>query len=347
MMKFSLSNTVFLLGMVVSAISLSGCSVNRMSAMERHFHEASSLDKDLPTKSFSDAQQFMYTLERVKPVGVNNLDNFNAFESIRTDNLTANAVGASLAIPTSPWLALNNLIASQSRNGTPVLRENVLILMAPIQSNEDTPKEQLNSEVETKVDLLTERGIALILKAYKKAGFHVNVVQPDVNHRTGYASWFNPMIYIPDGLEYCPSGTIKASELTDQQLKYCTTIVSNRGFVNFVNSEGKPDVPFAVKGNYVYKLIRLPDGFPVESLSSEDSNAYLFMPSFIYRKSDILDNAGKDIISKLANEGRISLNPLLKNIHTNQYHYFNPEIQKYQSNKLERINEEDVYNKVK
>lgn len=346
MIKFSLPNKILLGGIAISVMALSGCSVNRMSAMQRNFHEEASLQNDFPSKTFSDAQQFIYSLERVKPVGVNDLDSFNAFKSVTTDNFAANAVGASLAIPASPWLALNNFIVSQSRNGTPLLRENVLVLMSPILSDKDTPKDILNNEIEEVIDRLTERGANMILDAYKKEGTPVNITEPDTNRRTGYASWFNPMIYVPDGVEYCPNGVKSVSELSDQQLKYCTTVVSNRGFVNFSNPKSKSAVPFTVDGNYAYKLIRLPDGFPVESLSTNQDNAFLFMPSFIYRKSDILADIDQQTISKLAKEGRITLNPLLKNIHTNQYFYFNSEIAKYQTSMLERVNEEVVFEKM-
>lgn len=328
--------------MTLVASSLSGCSVTRMSAMERHFHEAKSLEVDYPDETFSEAQQFMYSVERVAPTGVNNLDTFNAFESIKTNSFAANAAGASLAIPRSPWLALNHLILAERRNGTPLLRQNILILMDSIESNASTPSEQLSADVERTVDNLTIRAKNLIEDAYDKAGTPVKFVEPDTNRRSGYASWFSPTFYVPEGVDYCPQNISTVSELDNSQLKYCATILTNRGFVNFLNEKETNPLSFSILGNYAYKLVRLPDGFPVDKLKSPDTHSFVFMPTFIYRKSDILNNLSQSKILELFEDGRISLNPLLKNIHSGEYMYFSKDLTKFQKSKYQRINDKEV-----
>ncbi|SHF97339.1 hypothetical protein [Vibrio gazogenes] len=343
MNKISLTKKVVLLGVALASATLSGCTVTRMSAMQRHFHETNSLKDDYPSRSFSDAQQFIYSVERVQPTGVNDLDSFNAFEFVDSDHLVANAVGASLAIPVSPWLALNNLIVSQNRKGTPLLRESVLILMEPIKSNSNSPKEQLDADIEQTVDKLTLRAEKIVKDAYSRAGTPVALEEIDTNGRSGYASWYSPKFLVPNGVEYCPQNINSVSELSDSQIKYCTTILTNRGFVNFVNPENQYSVPIAINDNYAYTLMRLPDGFPVESLKTESEYSFLFMPSFVYHKSNIADGLNSEMVIKLADEGRLSMNPLVKNINTGEYMYFNSDVSKYQKNKYERIDDEAVY----
>lgn len=317
-----------------------------MSAMESNFHKERVLTIDFPDETFSEAQQFVYTMMGAKPIGVDNLDAFNALKNNYSDKLISDAISASFFIDASPWLALNHFITLQGKHRPPLLRNNVLILMAPIQSNSNTPTEQLYAEVEQAVDQLTEQAMNLILDAYKESGTPVTIIESDTNRRTGHPYWFSPMIYVPKDVEYCPKNVTSVSELTNQQFKYCATVVTNRGFVNFYNPQNNTPVPFTISENYAYKLMYLPDGFPIEKLNSDVDNAYVFMPSIIYRTSNILDNITPETLLKLVKEGSITLNPLLKNIHSNQYHYFNPDISRFQTSNFERIDEELLFRKL-
>lgn len=328
-----------ILGLLATAVS--GCTVTRTDAMQRYFHETKSIQDDYPNQSFSNAMQLIYSVERVPPEGVNNFDSFNAFDYPQDNG--SNITSAALAFPKSPWLALDHLIIAQRNKGLPLVKENILILMEPIHSSASTPKHQLNAEVIPVVDALTERARTIIKDAYKKSGTPVTLDIADTEHRSIYASWFSPYFLIPDGLDFCPQNVQSLKELTDSQLKYCSTQLTNRGFVNFENPKNTHKIPYAINGNYAYKLVRLPDGFPIESLKSDDKFSFLFVPSFIYHQSDIGEALTKEMIIELAKEDRFSLNPFLKDLNTGEYMYFNPEVSKLQKDKYTRIDEEAVF----
>lgn len=132
MNKISNYSVITMLSVTLSISMLSGCSYNRVTANNSEYLETKSLLDDVPETSYSEAQQFLYSITRVKPEGSNNLDEFNAFQFSQTDSTLANAAGAALAIPQSPWLALNNFLVSQGRNQVTHYRNNMLILMAPM-----------------------------------------------------------------------------------------------------------------------------------------------------------------------------------------------------------------------
>lgn len=347
MNKISNYSVITMLSVTLSISMLSGCSYNRVTANNSEYLETKSLLDDVPETSYSEAQQFLYSITRVKPEGSNNLDEFNAFQFSQTDSTLANAAGAALAIPQSPWLALNNFLVSQGRNQVTHYRNNMLILMAPMKSTSSTPKEEFHEEVVTVADELTENAMAIVKEAYSLSGTPANHIFDDVEQRSGHFSWFNPQFIIPSNVDYCPSDVSSLEELGDSPLEYCATVLTNRLFVNFINPANKHEVPLAIEGSYGYKIIYLPDGFPIESLKSVNPNAYVFMPSFIFHESDILSKLDKNTLLDMAKQGRISLNPLLKNIHTGEYHYFNKEIRSYQGSPMVRIDEEKVFNSSK
>lgn len=343
MNKLSSFGVVAMLSVTVSVSMLSGCSYNRVTAHNWAYNETMSLSDDVPEKSFSDAQQFLYSTIQVKPEGPDNLDDFNAFQFTPTDPTLANAAGAALAIPQSPWLALNNFLVSQGRDQVTQYRNNMLILLSPMKSTSSTPKEDFHAEVISVADELTADAMTMIKDAYMLAGTPVNHVFDDVELRSGHFSYFSPKLIIPSNVAYCPSDVESLDTLADSELEYCSTALSNRLFVNFSNPANNHSVPLAINGSYGYKVIYLPDGFPVEFLKSENPYSYVFMPSFIYHKSDILSKMDKNTLLDMARQGRISLNPLLKNLHSGEYHYFNEEIKSYQEGPLIRIDEEKVF----
>ncbi|MEF1336020.1 hypothetical protein REH81_04380 [Vibrio rotiferianus] len=343
MKKISHFSVVAMLSVTVSVSMLSGCSYNRVTANNTEYMETKSLSDDMAETGFSDAQQFLYSITRVKPEGSNNLDDFNAFQFTQTDPTLANAAGAALAIPQSPWLALNNFLVSQGRDQVTHYRNNMLILLSPMKSTSSTPKEDFHAEVVGVADELTADAMTMIKGAYNLAGTPVDHVFADVEQRSGHFSWFSPEFIIPSNVDYCPSDIESLDALGDSELEYCSTALTNRLFVNFNNPANKHAVPLAINGSYGYKIIYLPDGFPVEFLKSDNPNSYVFMPSFMYHKSNILSKMDKNAVLDMAREGRISLNPLLKNIHTGEYHYFNDEIKSYQESPLIRIDEEKVF----
>lgn len=347
MNKISHYSVIATLSVTVATSMISGCSYNRVTANSHQYMDTKSLLDDVPDTSYSEAQQFLYSTMRVKPEGSNNLDEFNAFRFSQTDSTLANAAGAALAVPQSPWLALNNFLVSQGRHQVTVYRHNMLILMSPMQSTPSTPKEEFHKEVVTVADKLTENAMTIIKDAYNLSGTPVKHVFDDVDSRSGYFSYFSPQFIIPSNVEYCPSEVTSLEDLGDSNLEYCATALSNRLLVNFINPENKHEVPLAIEGSYGYKIFNLPDGFPIESLKSVNPNAYVFMPSFIFHESDILSKLDKNTLLDMSKQGRISLNPFLKNIHTGEYHYFNKEIRSYQESPMVRIDEEKVFNSSK
>ncbi len=346
MNKISHFSVIAMLSLTVSVSMLSGCSYNRVTAHDYEYMEAKSLSDDLPEKGFSDAQQFLYSIIRLKPEGSNNLDDFNAFQFTPTDPTLANAAGAALAIPQSPWLAVNNFLVSQGRDRVTHYRNNMLILLSPMKSTSSTSKEDFHAEVVSVADELTADAMTMIKDAYNLAGTPVNHVFDDVEQRSGHFNWFSPKFIIPSNVDYCPSDIESLDALEDSALEYCSTALTNRLFVNFSNTANNHAVPLAINGSYGYKIIYLPDGFPVEFLKSDNPNSYVFMPSFIYHESNILSKIDKNTLLDMARQGRISLNPLLKNIHIGEYHYFNDEIRSYQESPSIRIDEEKVFNSI-
>jgi len=342
-MKRIIKNTISLASVALMALTMSACSITRESSMARHVYDVHSIVDDYPGRNFSDPMQLLYSIYWAEPDRSNNIDNFNIFNYTNpnaTQNvLQAASISNALAFG-NPLQALTYGTLAQINKTSPnsFYRQNLLILMMPLSGEPGGEASAFQKSISDDVDSLHRQSMEIIKSAYLQDDVSIAFDVEDLEFRSRVVSYNKPHYLIPDGLSYCPEAVTSLSDLNDSQLEYCAVLLRNYGS-GFTNNTS---VKLAPQGNFVSLVTRLPDMFPVENLNTDSDFSFVYVPTFLYRLSDVADNMSGEELVKYYDKGSFSLNPYMKNIKTGEVMYFNSQLQALQKDKFEVIDEKKV-----
>jgi len=302
-----------------------------------------SISYEYPNHSFSDPMQLLYAMKWVKPDRSNNIDNFNIF-NFTNPNTTQNALQAAsisnaLAFG-NPLQAITYGTLTQINKTVPDVfyRKNLLILMMPMTGNPDGDSMSFQEALSNDANSLHEMSIELIKQAYRRNGQSIAFDAEDIRSRSGVVASHKPHYLVPQGLPYCPKSIKSLSDLGNSELEYCAVLMRNYGHGITNNAT----VKLAPKGNFVLLVTSLPDMFPVKNLKSDSEFSYVYVPTFLYRQSDVANSMSGEELAANYENGSFSLNPYLRNIKTGEVMYFNSQLQALQNDQFQLIDEKKI-----
>lgn len=316
---------------------LAGCAANINTIIE---DDALDADEASLGNDYSVPMQMMYLYTQEKPVKENNLDkyNFNADYS-RANNIL---VGASIATSVAGGAsALSTLFSASSiavndKMLNPEYTLNRIIYFEPVKGNMQETRTRAQAKV-------TE----ILNNAYINAGFDTTVIPNHFDNSDGgkFLAFDIRMARAGNAIRPlqnpdCPY------ELRENGFEYKTILspdicqASAPAYGHLIkNNEGQ--IPFAPKGDFIMFSQWLPSNFPINSISTNDTNAYVYQPSMIWlRKYSLwLKDVPEERLVSMYKNGQLTYNPYIKKLSTGEFMYFNSEVSGRQKSPTSRAME--------